>query len=498
MMKVNKITTIYAPVLKVCQLLFFLFIFVGYVNAQEQKESGESSENPFVQPAEIESVSRVIDTDKSPDDQKIQTRIESILKASSKYESLNVSVDDGLVFLAGVAQDIIYVEWAADIAKNVNGTVAVINNIDTAPVDYFTVEPIKNELLNVWFKSLEILPMVAFGLVTLLVFFFMSRPISSWLMKPISYVSDSKLIQAVLRRVISIFIMLIGFYFFLSIAGLTQFAVAIISGTGMLGLILGFAFRDIAENFISSLLISVQRPFKIGDVIEVSSHKGVVRKVTARGTTLVDFDGNHIQIPNSMIYKNVIQNFSANPKMRGQFIIGVGYDASIQNAQELALNLMLEHKAVLNDPEPQVLVDQLSSSTVNLKVYFWIDSETYALNKVASLLMRQVMRAFEGSGISMPDDAREVIFPNGVSVVVENDKNGNQVNEQPKEEKYNRLATEKHASPVDAKSTKDEAKLNKDLHHDDQEATDDLGTDTHDIRKQAYAARDPEEGENII
>lgn len=485
--------------IKIYQLFIVVFLCVGYVDAQEQRADNKPPDNPFIEPNEIESVSRIIDTDKSPNDQKVKDRIESILDASSKYESLGVRVDDGIVFLEGVAKDLIYIEWAADIAKNVDGSVAVINNIDTAPVDYFTIQPIKNELLKVWFKGLEILPMVVFGLVTLFVFFSMSRPISSWLMKPISYVSDSQLIQAVLRRVISIFIMLIGFYFFLRIAGLTQFAIAIISGTGMLGLILGFAFRDIAENFISSLLISVQRPFQIGDVIEVSSHKGVVRKVTARGTTLIDFDGNYIQIPNSIIYKNVIQNFSANPKVRGQFVVGIGYDASIQNAQELALNLMLEHKAVLNDPEPQVLVDQLGSSTVNLKLYFWIDSETYAVNKVASLLMRQVMRAFENSGISMPDDAREVIFPNGVPVMINNEKNSNQVNDDHKGDKHNRFIKEKYVSSIGAEiSSVGYTHLDRDLHHDDKEATDDLGTDMHDIRKQADATRDPEEGDNII
>ena len=119
-----------------------------------------------------------------------------------------------------------------------------------------------------------------------------------------------------MRRFISILIMLLGVYVFLRLAALTEFAVAVMSGTGLIGLILGFAFKDIAENFISSMLLSIQRPFKIDDVIEVDGRLGVVRKVTARATTLVDFDGNHIQIPNATVYKNVIKNFTANPKMR--------------------------------------------------------------------------------------------------------------------------------------------------------------------------------------
>ena len=97
------------------------------------------------------------------------------------------------------------------------------------------------------------------------------------------------------------------------------------SGTGLIGLILGFAFRDIAENFIASLLLSIQRPFKIDDVIEVEGRLGIVKKVTARATTLVDYDGNHIQIPNATVYKNIIKNLTAYPKMRGKVEIGIGY-----------------------------------------------------------------------------------------------------------------------------------------------------------------------------
>ncbi len=472
--------------LKIFSILSLLFLNLLFVycspivaqNSEELNKSSESLKESLKEDAQIESVERLIQVDKTTSDIKIKSLLKSILESSKKYTELDINVDDGLVFLEGQTKDPNYIKWASDIAKNINGVIAVVNNINTEKSGYFTAKPIKTELLKVWFKTLEVLPLIAVGIIAFFTFFFLSKPISSLLTRPIGYLTDSELIKIVLKRVLSIFVILVGFYFFLRIAGLTQFALAVMSGTGIIGLIVGFAFRDIAENFISSLLISVQRPFRLGDVIQVEGYRGVVRKVTARGTTLVDYDGNHIQIPNAIIYKNIIQNFTANPNVRNCFIVGIGYDASIQQAQELAMKIMLEQEAVLNTPEPQILVDNLGSSTINLKVYFWIDSHTYSSAKVASILMREIIRKFESEKISMPDDAREIIFPQGVPVIQTTNAALNQeINE--------KIAASNKVSQTNIK-------------HETQIPINDLSSDTDDIQRQAEKARDPEEGDSIL
>lgn len=334
------------------------------------------------------------------------------------------------------------------------------------------------QILSIWESIVRIAPSFVIGLLVFLLFFFLARPISSLILKPMGHLSTSLLIQNVIRNILSLFIVLIGLYIFLSIVGLTQAALAIVSGTGLLGIIIGFAFKDIAENFISSLLISVQRPFLMGDVIEVQGLKGVVNKVTARGTTLIDFEGNHIQIPNSTIYKNVIKNFSANPWVRGSFSVGIGYDASIQTARETILVVLANQEAILNDPEPQVLIESLGSSSINIVIYFWVDGHKYALNKVASALMHKTVRSLEAAGITMPDDAREVIFPQGLPVVQMNETTN--LNSQKSNKKV-----DKQAKPI--------------IQQDDGNVTEDeLESDTQDIIDQAKHSRDPEEGKNII
>lgn len=329
-----------------------------------------------------------------------------------------------------------------------------------------------------WQAFMVKLPAIALGLVILMLTLWLAGRVSQALIRPVRYLSSSPLLRSVSQRAVSLILILLALYIFLKLSGLTEFAVAIMSGTGVLGLILGFAFRDIAENMIASLLLTVQRPFRIDDVVQINSYTGVVQKVTTRATTLVDFDGNHIQIPNAVIYKGTIKNLTANPKMRGQFTLGIGYDADCQQAQRLALQLIGEHPNVLKEPEPLVLVDELGSATVNLKVYFWIDVESTSVIKMASVLMRDLVALFTAQGISMPDDAREVIFPQGVPVTMVNSQE--QVSQQKDPVKQRTVS-----KPV-ATAEKHSA------------AHDDVSSENDDIRRQAEQARAPEQGANIL
>jgi small-conductance mechanosensitive channel len=211
-------------------------------------------------------------------------------------------------------------------------------------------------------------------------------------------------------------VMLVGLYLVLRIAGLTQLALTVVGGTGLIGLVLGIAFRDITENFLASLFLSLQQPFREGDLIEVANVTGYVQRLTSRTTVLMTLDGNQAQVPNSTVFKSTIRNFTSNPNRRDDFIVGIGYDDSIPLAQEIALQVLAEHPAVLHEPEPLVLVENLGPSTVNLRVYFWLDGTRHSGAKVKSSVIRLVKRAFQDAGIALPDEAREVTFPHGVAV----------------------------------------------------------------------------------
>ena len=152
---------------------------------------------------------------------------------------------------------------------------------------------------------------------------------------------------------------MIGLYIVFEIAGLANVALTVVGGTGILGIVLGIAFRDISENFLASIFLSLQNPFQTGDLVDINGQKGFVQALTTRVTVLMTLDGNQIQIPNATVYKNNILNYTSNPNLRLDFTIGIGYADSITKAQELALKILGEHPAVLKDPEPWALVESI-------------------------------------------------------------------------------------------------------------------------------------------
>ena len=183
-----------------------------------------------------------------------------------------------------------------------------------------------------------------------------------------------------------------------------------------------------------------------------------------------------MQIPNAIVYKGIIRNYTANPNRREMFEVGIGYDSSTSAAQEIALEIINNHPAVLSEPEPLVLVDSLGAATVNLKSYFWYDGSIYNGLKVKSSLIRLVKRVFEEKGISMPDEAREIVFPDGVPV--------------------NMLDSAVKTKPY--KSEGDDLSSITDIEAISTEAEGSLENEEPQLREQARTSRPPEEGESLL
>jgi small conductance mechanosensitive channel len=406
-------------------------------------------------------------------DEEIAARLRSILRATGWFEVVEVSVDNGVVFLDGTAAEATQKTWAGDLARKTEGVVAVVNNIAVAERSPWDIEPTLDQISDLAAAAYRKLPLFLIGILLLILTWFISalslRAANALLGRRI----ESSLLRDVMSRAIAALVFVLGLYVVLRVSGLTALAVTIIGGTGLLGLAIGFAFRDIAENFLASILISIQRPFAMGDLIEVDGETGFVQRVNTRATLIMTRDGNHVQVPNAIVYKNTITNFTANPRGREDFVVGIGYDDSIAEAQETALAVLREHPAVLDDPEPLVLVESLGAATVNLRVTFWIDIEKYSQLKVRSAVIRLTKVAFDKAGVSMPDEAREVVFPAGVPVTI---TESGTVPQRPREKPVIEEESEQQANSAEGGLT-----------NDDEE-----------VEKQAREARLPEGGQNLL
>jgi len=351
-------------------------------------------------------------------DEEIAQRLLTILQSTEWFNNPQVTVRDGIVFLDGKTASEEHRTWAGNLARNTQDVVAVVNRVGVAERSPWDFTPALTELDGIGRSTLQVLPLILFGLLILLLAWMAMRYTSRLADRLLRHQIRNSFLRNLATTGISIPVFLLGLYLVLQVSGLTRLAITVLGGTGIAGLIIGIGFRDIMENFLATVLISTRNPFAAGDRIEVAGHLGIVQQVNSRTTVMMSLDGNHIQIPNAIIYKSTIRNFTANPKQRLAFNVGVGYDDELTTVQQTIIQVLNGHPAVLAQPEPLALVDSLGAATVNLQILFWVDTNQHADIKVKSSLIRQVKRALEDGGFSMPDEAREVIFPNGVPVEI--------------------------------------------------------------------------------
>ncbi|MBA3699470.1 MAG: mechanosensitive ion channel [Planctomycetes bacterium] len=395
---------------------FWWSLLTTHVMAQEDEALPKNL--PAPKKAELSLSPATVAVQPLAHDEEIRERLQSVMEATGWFTAPDVKVEDGVVFLSGRVDSDDIKKWAGDLARNTQDVVAVANRIEVSQPAAWDFRGAWGGLAGLSRDVVRSLPFLVLALIILVL-----SAGAGWLTVRKARIFfagrvRAKLLRGVLAGGLGVIVFLAGTYVVLRVSGLTQLALTIIGGTGLVGLAVGIAFRDITENFLASIFLSIQRPFETGDLVEIVGVTGYVQQLNIRTTVLLTLDGNLVQVPNAAVYKNTLQNFTATPNRRENFVVGIGYDDAIDEAQEVALKVLVDHPAVLNEPEPWVLADDLGKATVNLRVYFWINGHEHSWLKVRSSVIRLVKRAFQQHGISMPDEAREIIFPHGVPVTM--------------------------------------------------------------------------------
>lgn len=424
-----------------------------------------------------------VDVQPVAQDEQIDERLTRILQATEWFSAPSVEVRDGVVFLDGRTDTEEHREWAGDLARNTQDVVAVVNRVEVIPRPVWDFSPALAEIRALWRGTIQAIPLVVFGAVVLLLSWWLAKYIARLSHRVLHNRLGSPLLTTIAARASAIPVFLLGLYLVLQVAGLTRLALTLLGGTGIVGIVIGFAFRDIAENFLASILLSVRKPFHSKDLIEVAGHSGIVQQMNTRSTVLMTLDGNHIQIPNSTVFKNTIINYTANPNRRSDFVVGIGYDDTISHAQEIIAQILNDHPAVLKTPEPLVLVDELGAATINLRAYFWYDATQYAPIKIKSSLVRLTKRALEDAAVSMPDESREVIFPQGVPIIQAEQPEEQPVQVAPDGKERPKRRPTGNGSPPEPVTTAAEGNLR---------------SEDEEIHEQAERSRTPEAGENLL
>jgi len=262
-------------------------------------------------------------------------------------------------------------------------------------------------------KLLHLVASIPLLLVALLIVLF-----ASWLggvvsrrMRIVKRISSSNpYMEGLLRSTVRTVIVLAGVVVALDLLNATSLVGAVLGSAGVIGLVLGFGFKDIAENYIAGVLLSLRKPFSPGDTVRIDSFEGKVVALTARATILMTVDGNHLQLPNSMVFKSVLLNYSRNPKRRFDFETSIDNRASWHAAMETGIAAIATVEGVLTEPAPSALIRTLSNDGATLQFAGWIDQGRNDLARTRSEAMRRVRRSLREAGIVPPETVQKVVL----------------------------------------------------------------------------------------
>lgn len=204
---------------------------------------------------------------------------------------------------------------------------------------------------------------------------------------------------------------LIGLFISLSIIFPTLRADDLVQLLGISGVAIGFAFRDILQNFLAGILILLTEPFQLDDQIIFKEFEGTVENIQTRATTIRTYDGRRIVIPNSELFTNSVTVNTAFEKRRLEYDVGIGYGDDIDEAKGLILEAIHETEGVLQEPAPDVLVVALADSTVNLRARWWIHPpyRSDVLN-YQDLVLTAIKNKLTAHGIDMPFPTQQILF----------------------------------------------------------------------------------------
>jgi small-conductance mechanosensitive channel len=173
---------------------------------------------------------------------------------------------------------------------------------------------------------------------------------------------------------------------------------------------IGFAFKDILQNWFAGLLILIRQPFRQGDQIVVNNFEGTVEHIEARATLIKTYDGRRVVIPNSDVYTRAVTVNTAFDKRRSEYDVGIGYGDDIEKAREAILAALGGLPHVERSPAPEVIPWELDGSSVNLRVRWWTRSVRNHVVSARGEVIEAVKRALGEAGIDLPFPTRVVLF----------------------------------------------------------------------------------------
>ncbi len=263
------------------------------------------------------------------------------------------------------------------------------------------------KVFNGYYLSfVKILPKLALAIFLFLLFMFLARQIRRWLIPRLTRNSDDTLLTGFLGDIGYWIMLILGLSIALGTIGLDGAVTNILAGAGLSAFILGFALKDIGENFLAGILLAFKRPFKIGDLVETQGVHGRIIDLSLRETIIKTLDGKDVYVPNGGILKNPLYNYSVDNFLRLEFSVDLDKREDYKRAIPLIKKALYDTPGVLHDSDrvPTVTIEETKSNRLCVKIHFWIKSyetETQA-PAIKTDAIQNVLTMLQENGFSQP------------------------------------------------------------------------------------------------
>jgi len=273
-------------------------------------------------------------------------------------------------------------------------------------------EQITVALQGYYDRFVEVLPRLGLGLLIVILGFLIAGFIGRFATRRVKARTSDPLMSRFLGQTIRLLLLLAFIVISLEAAGLGNISAGIFATAGASAVILGFAFKDIGQNFISGVILSFNRPFDLNDTVEIGDNFGKVKALEFRYTKLKTFDGKDVYIPNADVITQPVTNYTEDGFFRWDFMVGVDYEDDINKAKAVILKALEDDPKVITDEDhvSYVAEDELATSTVNLKVMFWVDTTDYSrvATQTKGRVIGNVKQALMQNGFYLPADIQEI------------------------------------------------------------------------------------------
>ncbi|HLV38847.1 mechanosensitive ion channel family protein [Xanthomarina sp.] len=275
-----------------------------------------------------------------------------------------------------------------------------------------SIKIFEQSLQAYWNAFVASAPRIILAILMIAIGFLIANVVSRFFRKTVLLRTHDPLMINFLSKTIKLGILILILMLALNVAGLGGVATGLLTAAGASAVIIGFAFKDVGENFISGIILSFNRPFDVNDTVMVDNIFGKITSLEFRYTKLKTFDGRDVYIPNSDIIKKAVYNYTEDGYFRLDFMVGIDYEDDIELAKKVILEAVQNSEGVIENLEHEcfVIVDSLGVSTVNLKVLFWTKTKEFRkrASEVKSGVVKNVKQVIMENGLNMPADITEI------------------------------------------------------------------------------------------